>query len=174
MKRMNDEELKEAIRGMRYDPSRGRYIGDDGSELVVKPDSNGQGCRVDYYDSTTYGNAPHNSIHLVAKNDESWKKTVNDRDNGIQEKSEGSGCYLTTACMKHYLDNFDDNCYELFMLRWFRDNFATSSDINHYYEVAPKIVESINTSPKCDDVYNYIYDMVIAPCVEAIRLGNFE
>ena len=39
---------------------------------------------------------------------------------------------------------FDDNCYELSVLRWFRDNFVTKEDIEHYYEVAPIIVEIIN------------------------------
>lgn len=173
MKKMSEEELKEAIRGMEYDPSRKRYIGDDGSELVVKPDSDGKGYRLDYYDSTTYGNAPHNSIHVVADTDENWKKTVNDRDNGTQEKSSGSGCYLTTACMKWKQDDFDDNCYELFILRWFRDNFVPKQDINHYYEIAPKIVEEIEKDPECDIVYNYIYETVIVPCVKAIRYGDF-
>ena len=44
-------------------------------------------------------------------------------------------CYLTTACMKYFQENFDDNCYELTVLRWFRDNFVSKEDIEHYYEV---------------------------------------
>ena len=79
----------------------------------------------------------------------------------------GSGsCYLTSACMKYFQENFDDNCYELTVLRWFRDNFVSKEDIKHYYEVAPIIVESINNGEKNDIIYNYIYDNVVDYCVE--------
>ena len=44
--------------------------------------------------------------------------------------------------MKYFKENFDDNCYELTVLRWFRDNFVSKEDIKHYYEVAPIIVEN--------------------------------
>ena len=46
--------------------------------------------------------------------------------------------------MRHYLNNFDDNCYELTVLRWFRDNFVFEEDIKHYYKIAPVIVEAID------------------------------
>ena len=42
--------------------------------------------------------------------------------------------------MKHQLKYFDDNCYELTTLRWFRDKFVTKSDIQYYYQIAPIIV----------------------------------
>lgn len=38
--------------------------------------------------------------------------------------------------MKHYMNEFDDNCYYLDILRWFRDNFVSSEDKKEYYEVA--------------------------------------
>ena len=46
--------------------------------------------------------------------------------------------------MKYFQENFDDNCYELTVLRWFRDNFVSKEDKEHYYEIAPIIVETIN------------------------------
>jgi len=46
--------------------------------------------------------------------------------------------------MKYFQENFDDNCYELTVLRWFRDNYVLSEDIEHYYDVAPVIVEAID------------------------------
>jgi hypothetical protein len=71
-------------------------------------------------------------------------------------------------------ENFDDNCEELTILRWFRDNFVSKEDIKHYYKTAPIIVESIEMIEKNDTIYNYIYENVIKVCVEAIKKGNYE
>ena len=84
---------------------------------------------------------------------ENWKRVDNDRDNGTQEKSSGSGCYLTTACMSHLQEKFNDNCTELMILRWFRDNFVDKTDIKHYYNVAPIIVDKINSLPNNKKIY---------------------
>lgn len=101
------------IKDMEYDPNRGRYVGADGSELKVTSFSNGSGYKYDYYDRSTYGNTQHNSSHIKADIDGSWERTDNNRDAGTQEKSSGTGCYLTTACMVHKSETFDDNCHEL-------------------------------------------------------------
>ena len=86
------------------------------------------------------------------------------------EKSTNSGSYyLTTACMKHYLNDFGDNCYELSVLRWFRDNFVSLENIKHYYNTAPYIVEGIEREDNKDIVYDYIYDNVVDYCVTAIE-----
>ena len=74
------------LKDMKYDPDRGIYIGEDGSELRVTPYSNGSGYKVDYYNSTTYGNKRHNSTHLKTDLNENWEKTDNDRENGTQKK----------------------------------------------------------------------------------------
>ena len=34
--------------------------------------------------------------------------------------------------MKYFQENFDDNCYELTVLRWFRDNFVSKEDDKVY------------------------------------------
>lgn len=162
------------IKDMEYEPDRERYIGDDGSELKVTPFSNGTGYKYDYYDKSTYGNTQHNSTHVKANNDGSWEKTENSRDTGKQEKSSGIGCYLTTACMQHYKNNFDDNCHELTTLRWLRDNIVTSSDTCHYYEISPIIVESILKSYNHNVILSIIYEKMVLPCVEAVEHGNYE
>ena len=82
-------------------------------------------------------------------------------------------CYLTTACMKHLKENFDDNCEELRTLRWFRDYFVSKEDIEHYYEVAPLIVDAINKLDNSTEVYEYIYNMVVCPCVKAIKNEDY-
>ena len=82
-------------------------------------------------------------------------------------------CYLTTACMKRYLNNFNDNCYELTLLRWFRDNFVSKEDIKHYYKIAPTIVGEIDKDNNNDIVYDYIYDNIVDYCVKQIENGNY-
>lgn len=162
------------IKDMEYDQDRKCYVGKNGEEFHVTPFSNGSGYKYDYYDKSPYGNAPHNSTHVKSDLNENWSRTDNDRDNETQDKSSGIGCYLTTACMKHYLDEFDDNCYELRVLRWFRDNYVNSNDIEHYYNIAPYIVEGINKEENPDMMYNYVYDNIVDYCVEKIQNFEFE
>ena len=158
---------------MECDLKRKRYIEKDGSELKVTPYKDGTGYKYNYYDRSTYGNTKHNSKHVQAESDGTWKCTENDRDKGTQAKTSGSGCYLTSACMSYYLTNFDDNCYELTILRWFRDNFVSKEDIKHYCKTAPIIVEAIEQEEHKDIIYNYIYDNVVGYCVEQIENGNY-
>lgn len=162
------------IKDMEYDPSRGRYIGKDGSELRVTPYSDGTGYKYDYYDSSTYDNAPHNSTHVTSDLNENWERTDNDRDNGTQSHSSGSGCYLTSACMKHMQEEFDDNCEELTILRWFRDKFVSEEDIKHYYKTAPVIVAAIDKLEDNKKIYEYIYENVVAACVKAIKNKDYD
>ena len=91
----------------------------------------------------------------------------------IYDKSD-SRCYLTSACMKYLREKFDDNCYELTVLRWFRDNFVSQNDIEHYYNVAPTIVARINDEDRSNTIYDYIYDSIIDYCVTEIENGNYE
>lgn len=85
-------------------------------------------------------------------------------------------CYLTTACMKHLSESFDDNCHELTVLRWFRDNFVKKEDIELYYIIAPEIVEHIDSLPadKQDIIYKDIYSGIVSACVELIENREYE
>lgn len=76
--------------------------------------------------------------------------------------------------MNHMQDNFHDNCNELMMLRWFRDNFVNKDDIKHYYDVAPIIVAKINSIPENNKIYKWIYEHVVQPCVVAIQNNDYE
>ena len=51
---------------------------------------------------------------------------------------------------------------------------SDKEDIEHYYEVAPIIVETINKEEKSDVIYNYIYDNIVDYCVEQIEQGNYD
>ena len=92
---------------------------------------------------------------------------------GSNEKSSGN-CYLTSACMCYFQEQFDNQCYELQVLRWFRDTFVSKDEIEHYYNVAPIIVQNINKDSNSDNYYNYIYDNVIDYCVREIENGNYS
>lgn len=81
---------------------------------------------------------------------------------------------MIAACMKHFSGTFDDNCYELATLRWFRDNFVSKEDIEHYYAIAPAIVTEIEKNPNCDELYNYIYEHIVRVCVQAIEQGDYH
>ena len=168
---MTKDEVERLIRNMRYDPSRDRYIGDDGSELRITPYSDGTGYKIDYYKSSTYGNAPHDSEHYQTDLSGNWTSTK--KQDGVKTHSSGSGCYITSACMEHFQDEFDDNCHELTVLRWFRDNFVSDEDVELYYSLAPTIVENINLLADNEEIYKYIYENVEA-CVKAIENKDYD
>lgn len=162
------------IKDMEYDPSRDRYISSDGSELKVSINKDGSGYKYDYYKSTTINNEPHEADHIRADLSGNWTDDHHNEDKTEWTHTSGSGCYLTTACMQHYMEEFDDNCYYLEMLRWFRDKFVSIKDQQKYYEIAPKIVEEINALENANEIYNDIYYNVIQLCVRLIEDENFN
>lgn len=76
--------------------------------------------------------------------------------------------------MLYMQEDFDDNCNELMTLRWFRDNFVSKEDIKYYYKVAPVIVNRINSISDNSEIYTWIYEHIVNPCVIAIKQGNYE
>ncbi len=140
-------------------------------EIKVTDFKDGSGAKIDIYSPDSRVN-PHDSIHIKVNYNTKTYDAVTKID-GQKETSSG-GCYLTSACMKHFQNEFDDNCYELRVLRWFRDSFVTEDDIKHYYETAPIIVASIDNDSNKDLIYDYIYDNVVDVCVEAIKNGDYE
>lgn len=137
---------------------------------ATTPNSGKYDTKIDVYTSDPKG--PHESIHIAVDSD-SKSAHIIDTTNGSTEHTDVK-CYLTSACMKYFQEKFDDNCYELTVLRWFRDNFVSKEDIEHYYEVAPIIVEAINKEEKSGIVYDYIYDNIVDYCVERIEQGNYD
>ncbi len=76
--------------------------------------------------------------------------------------------------MKCFQEKFADNCEELTILRNFRDSFVSAEDIDHYYKMAPIIVEVINNIENNDAIYEYIYQNIVKVCVNAIKKGDYE
>ena len=133
-----------------------------------------------YHDN---GDVGHSHLNWSSKDDYNLGKDPdgncrNDSDEkenpSTGEIQENGGCYLTTACMEHYQYNFNDKCDELQILRWFRDNFVSENDVAHYYEVAPKIVNILNSLKNSKELYEYIYSRIINACVIAIKDGKYD
>lgn len=149
----------------------GHYINEEGVEIRTSTDKYGRD-HIDIYDSCPAENSDHGSIHINYDSD-TGKGTIVDTTDGDKETTD-TQCYLTTACMRHMSKSFDDNCYELTVLRWFRDKFVSKEDIDHYYEVAPIIVETINKEEKSDIIYDYIYDNIVDYCIGKIEQRNYD
>ena len=137
---------------------------------ATTPNSSKYDTKIDVYTSDPKG--PHESIHIAVDSD-SKSAHIIDTTNGSTEHTDVK-CYLTTACMKHYMDEFDDNCYYLDILRWFRDNYVSLEDKKEYYSIAPKVVETINELENSNEMYNQIYYKVIQVCVRLIEYGRYD
>lgn len=94
---------------------------------------------------------------------------INEIKASIYGVGEKEGCYLTTACTTHR--GLSDDCYELTVLRKFRDEFLLSSTefkdyIQEYYNISPEIVKAIDGD---HEMLDEIYSNLILPCVQMIE-----
>ena len=149
----------------------GNYVNDKGVTIKINTDKNGND-HISFYGGEV--DKPHDAAHVNVNYDKgSWSSTTHGPDKSDTSSGSG-GCYLTSACMKYFQEKFDDNCYQLTVLRWFRDNFVSKEETEHYYNIAPKIVHSINNTPNSEIVYDYIYDNIVDACVSAIENGDYD
>lgn len=86
-------------------------------------------------------------------------------------------CYITTAVCETF--GKADDCYELTLLRDYRDHYLMSlpdgeSLIQTYYDVAPSIVKHINQRENCREIYRSIWDRYLAPCIAMIEEGRLQ
>lgn len=150
--------------------SNDAYKNDKDVYIKIHNDKRGKD-HVDFYDRDPRDSS-HESIH-INWDSSTGKGNIHDTTGGGDTNTDIK-CYLTSACMKHFQKNFNDNCEELTILRWFRDNFVASNDIEHYYVTAPIIVETIESLENNEAIYNYIYENVVKACVIAVKSGNYE
>ncbi|MCM1236407.1 MAG: hypothetical protein NC489_40530 [Ruminococcus flavefaciens] len=93
------------------------------------------------------------------------------------EKKDDSGCYLTTACMRAKLDQFDDNCEELSTLRKFRDTYVKvyhPEAIQEYYSKAPDIVAVIERRADSQKIYLKLYKDLVIGTMKLIKQKRYE
>lgn len=94
-------------------------------------------------------------------------------DGGFKRKL----CYITTAVCESL--GRSDDCYELKMLRDYRDEYLMNSEdgagvVRTYYNIAPTIVNRINKRPDSDKVYCDIFKRYIKPCITLIENDRKE
>lgn len=123
-----------------------------------------------YYNDGTCGACASCSEINYGKGYCSYYRTYVDTDDSCSHYSDGSGyssgtgCFLTTVCCEY--KGLPDNCEELQTMRKFRDFYLSKTEqgkclIDFYYTRAPYIVQKINSSPKKDEICQYIYDQII-------------
>ncbi len=86
-------------------------------------------------------------------------------------------CFITTACCRNR--NKPDDCYELTLLRRYRDTYMASLPegeklITAYYDIAPSIVKHISRRPDADSIYDTVWNTYILPCISLIESGKYE
>ena len=99
--------------------------------------------------------------------------TFTEIDAGFKRKL----CYITTAVCETL--GKPDDCYELKLLRDYRDGYLASCEdgekvIKEYYNVAPTIVNRINKKSESAKIYSDIYSTYISPCISYIESGKNE
>lgn len=86
-------------------------------------------------------------------------------------------CYITTAVCES--QHKADDCYELSLLRTFRDDYLLLSKegeamVREYYDVAPSIVKHIGKRADADAIYEGIWQQYLSPCIRLIESGQNE
>lgn len=81
-------------------------------------------------------------------------------------------CYITTAVCESL--GKPDDCYELEVLRNYRDDFLIGENagrdiVQEYYNVAPTIVKRINKRDDARDIYIGIWSEYLVPCIQLIE-----
>ncbi len=98
------------------------------------------------------------------------------RRGGSSSSSRG-GCFLTSACME--AKGLPDDCDELETMRRYRDEVLArqtggKEEINRYYAIAPDIVENINKRKDAKEIWQRVYDEMVAPCVAYIKAAEYD
>jgi len=156
----------------KYNSDRGGFELNDGNLMRIQDKNDDGNVRISLYEGDERGIHVRTTVNFDSN---TGTGTIDTHNEDKSEKSSTDvSCFLTTACIEEMQENFDDDCYELTVLRKFRDTFVTIEDKKHYYEVAPKIVEAINNEKYKNVIYKYIYDNVIKYCVEKIKNEQYE
>ena len=84
-------------------------------------------------------------------------------------------CYITTAVCRGL--HKPEDCYELNLLKQYRDGYLASAEggeetIGQYYDMAPTIVKRVEKRENKEEIYRYLYDAYISPCIHFIEDGR--
>lgn len=165
-------------------PGKGRDFGytscyedEDGSTTLSFTSYEKNGSVNRYTDNGDGGHSHqhwNNHESYEQEDDPNWERTESEGHENPDEDEVEGGCYLTSACMAHYKEDFDDNCFELQVLRKFRDAMVPPEEVMHYYKVAPTIVKNIEKEKHSEIMFDRIYKCVVEPCVKDIVENNYK
>lgn len=111
---------------------------------------------------------PNAGKNRSRNDDGKWRKKRSDAGKPREKK----GCFLTTAACSY--QGLDDDCFELEVLRNFRDTYLMSTPegravVEEYYAIAPLIVTKLTDTGDLRDVWS-----VISLCVKDINADKHE
>ena len=120
---------------------------------------------------------------LVDKLQEKWKEAFPKTNlqaaeyEYIEQGFHKKFCYITTAVCETF--HKPDNCYELTLLRNYRDDYLTKQPegeelIRAYYDMAPTIVKHIGQREDAAQIYESIWKEYLSPCISMIEEGDQE
>lgn len=86
-------------------------------------------------------------------------------------------CYITTAVCEGL--HKPEDCYELKLLKQYRDGYLAAAEdgeqlIHAYYDMAPTIVKRVGKRENREEIYKFLYETYIDPCVHLIENGENE
>lgn len=104
---------------------------------------------------------------------------VNKVDNVVKDivQDVGGGCFITDATMAG-LGVQDDEAEPLQVLRFFRDQVMMGTPqgqamVQEYEDIAPLVVEAIQTRPDALEIFKQLFTKFIAPATEAVKASNY-
>ena len=115
---------------------------------------------------------------LMTRWNETFKTSVGKADyEKIEQGFHRKFCYITTAACES--QGKADNCYELELLRSYRDNYLLQSEeggamVKEYYNIAPTIVNRIARQENAGAVYDELWNSYLMDCVHKIENGENE
>lgn len=120
---------------------------------------------------------------FAAKTVEIWNEKMPENKIGystvesIEKGFKGGLCYITTAVCRSL--NRPDDCYELSLLRNYRDEYMMESEtgrqiVEEYYNIAPTIVKKIDRNKNSGEIYRQIWNDYLSPCVKMIETDQKE
>lgn len=91
--------------------------------------------------------------------------------------SSGGGCFITTACVTSR--GLADDCAELTALRFVRDTHMVNNNegrslVAAYQTLGPEIVNAVDGCTNSKEIYDYMFDNMIAPAVEMVNAGELD
>jgi len=117
----------------------------------------------------------NSKVRLIKYDGESKKPAV--VNSTVSNWQDVSGCFITTAtCLSL---GKGDSCYELNTFRKFRDEWLLKQSdgeklVKEYYNIAPQIVNAINSYPENWKVYKEIWNRYLEKCLRLIENRRYE